>query len=338
MTSNQPLVSIVTPCFNGGAFIHRFFESVLKQTYPNLELFFVNDGSTDNTEEIALSFREKLEKKGIRYIYCRLPQNEGQAFAINSVLGLIRGEYLTWPDSDDWLADNCIEKKVLELEKHPEWGLVCCRSAVVDEDNTDEIMYYLERKSKNSENLFRDLIIENDAYFVSGAYLVRTRALLSELEDGQIYAGRGGQNWQLLLPVTHKYACGFIDEVLYYVVARNESHSRAVKSYSSLIAQTYQHEEILLETIKRLKADEREKRELSELVEEKYTGKRYRLSLKAKDAADLRKNYKKMKEKKLADFSVKLSYWKQNGIAVYYLLRLAHLPVGLLNRITKRTD
>ena len=51
----KPLVSIITPCYNGEAFLKRYFESILNQTYPNLELIFINDGSTDRTEEIALS-------------------------------------------------------------------------------------------------------------------------------------------------------------------------------------------------------------------------------------------------------------------------------------------
>ena len=60
----KPLVSIITPCYNGEAFLKRYFESILNQTYPNLELIFINDGSTDRTEEIALSYRERLEKRG----------------------------------------------------------------------------------------------------------------------------------------------------------------------------------------------------------------------------------------------------------------------------------
>ena len=59
----QPLVSIITPCYNGENFIKRYFDSILKQTYSNIELFFVNDGSTDQTESIALSYREALEKR-----------------------------------------------------------------------------------------------------------------------------------------------------------------------------------------------------------------------------------------------------------------------------------
>lgn len=107
---NRPLVSILTPCYNGESFLKRYFESILNQTYSNLELIFINDGSIDRTEEIALSYRSQLEEKGIRYIYER-QENAGQAAALNRGLKLFTGEYLTWPDSDDVMTADCIEKK-----------------------------------------------------------------------------------------------------------------------------------------------------------------------------------------------------------------------------------
>ena len=185
-------------------------------------------------------------------------------------------------------------------------------------------------------NLFFDLIVEKDPYFVSGAYLVRTRALLDELDHGQIYAGRGGQNWQLLLPITHKYACGFLDDVLYYIVARDSSHSRSVKEFSGFIAQSVEHETILSETIKRLKIDEAEKQVLLATIKEKYTKKRYKLSLNANDIKSIRTNYKEMIKYGLVDYPSRIDYWKRRCVVVYYLLRIVHLPVGLMQRIAKR--
>ena len=61
-------VSVITPCYNGESFVHRYFESLLKQTYENIEVIFVNDVSTDATEQIALSYGEKLRARGIDFI------------------------------------------------------------------------------------------------------------------------------------------------------------------------------------------------------------------------------------------------------------------------------
>jgi len=77
-----PLVSIITPCYNGESYLERYFNSVLNQTYSNLELIFINDGSIDRTEEIALSYQNIFEQKGIRYVYL-YQENAGQAAALN---------------------------------------------------------------------------------------------------------------------------------------------------------------------------------------------------------------------------------------------------------------
>lgn len=59
----NPLVSIVTPCYNGEFKLRVFLDSLLNQTYRNIELIIVNDGSTDNTEEVIFSYKDYLLKK-----------------------------------------------------------------------------------------------------------------------------------------------------------------------------------------------------------------------------------------------------------------------------------
>ena len=54
---NKPLVSIVTPCYNGESYLSRFFDSILNQTYTNLEVVLINDGSTDRTENVVNQYR-----------------------------------------------------------------------------------------------------------------------------------------------------------------------------------------------------------------------------------------------------------------------------------------
>ena len=117
--NNQPLVSIITPCYNGEKFLERYFESILAQTYTNIELIFVNDGSKDCTEKIAMSYSEKLKSKGVQYIYI-YQENAGQAAAMNKVLKIFSGKYLAWVDSDDVMTAESIKRKVAFLEKNPD--------------------------------------------------------------------------------------------------------------------------------------------------------------------------------------------------------------------------
>ena len=105
------LVSAVSPCYNGETYITRYFEAMLKQTYRPIEIILVNDGSTDKTEEIIMSYKGKLEESGITLKYIK-KQNEGLGAAINDGLKHTEGEYLIWPDTDDVLFPESIEKRV----------------------------------------------------------------------------------------------------------------------------------------------------------------------------------------------------------------------------------
>ena len=65
----EKLVSIIIPCYNHSTVVGRMIKSVLNQTYSKIELIVVNDGSTDDSEKVILSFAEKLEEKGYLFKY-----------------------------------------------------------------------------------------------------------------------------------------------------------------------------------------------------------------------------------------------------------------------------
>jgi glycosyltransferase involved in cell wall biosynthesis len=92
-------VSIITPCYNGESFVSRYLDTILNQSYNNLELILVNDGSTDQTEAIVMSYKPKFKEVGIEFIYM-YQEHAGQAAALNQGLKIFTGDYLTWPDSD----------------------------------------------------------------------------------------------------------------------------------------------------------------------------------------------------------------------------------------------
>ena len=117
------LVSIVSPCYNGESYLARYFDAILAQTYRPLELILVNDGSKDKTEEIVLSYADKLKASNIDFKYIK-KENQGSGAAVNDGLKYITGEYLIWPDTDDFLMPESIEKRVRFLETNLEYGFV----------------------------------------------------------------------------------------------------------------------------------------------------------------------------------------------------------------------
>ena len=92
----QGLVSIITPCYNGSKYIRETIESVLAQTYPDWEIYIIDDGSKDNSAEIA----EEYEKKDGR-IHLIRQENAGSAAARNNGIRQAEGQYIALLDADD---------------------------------------------------------------------------------------------------------------------------------------------------------------------------------------------------------------------------------------------
>lgn len=126
-TAEKPLVSIVLPTYNGARYLRESLDSCLRQTYDNLELIIVNDGSTDETEEIVLSYDDP------RIVYAKHHPNAGLPRSLNVGFALARGDYLTWTCDDNWYADDAIGIMVEELRRRePRVQFVYCDWYVTD--------------------------------------------------------------------------------------------------------------------------------------------------------------------------------------------------------------
>lgn len=236
-------VSIITPCYNGEAYLDRYFASILAQTYDNLELIFVNDGSTDRTEQIALSYRDALEQRGIRYRYLYQP-NGGQASAMNAGLKEMTGNYLVWPDSDDLLTPDSVQLRAEFLDVHPEYAMVRSNGVHL-EYGTDRFLRRIsDQENRFREDIFLDLILEK-TYCACGCYMVRVDALRTIYPTLQIEESDAGQNWQILIPMAGRYRCGYLDEDLYQVMNRPGSHSRQQRTLEQTLERYAQLRRIL---------------------------------------------------------------------------------------------
>ncbi len=111
------LVSVILPIYNGQKYLKESIDSILTQTYHNLELIIINDGSTDNSEAVIQSFNDPR----IRY-YKQI--NHGLAFTLNRAIDVANGRYIARQDQDDLSRPNRLEKQVAFLEAHPTYGVV----------------------------------------------------------------------------------------------------------------------------------------------------------------------------------------------------------------------
>ena len=167
------LVSILTPCYNGEKFIHRLLDSVLAQTYPDVEMIVVDDGSTDRSYDIVRGYVPRFEERGYSLRCIRQP-NSGQSVAIDNGLKLIHGEFLVWPDSDDFYASTfTIAKMVRRLaEASSEFAMVRTMERLVDENDFGKELRVHGANAQEEEpaRLFYDCLFnDNHFYFVPGA-------------------------------------------------------------------------------------------------------------------------------------------------------------------------
>lgn len=239
----EKLVSILTPCYNGEYYIERFLNSVLVQSYKKLELIFVDDGSTDHTALVVNAFRDKFYMAGIKLVYI-YQKNSGQASAINNGLKFVSGEYLIWPDSDDYLDIDSIKKRVHFLEENLKYGFVRSNAMYVDAVTLKNVkrLSALPRRFKSC--LF-DGFIKGNQFWVPGCYMLRMSAFLDVNPDKEIECSFVGQNIQMLLPVSYKYECGFIDEDLFFYVITPNSHSRVKRTYVQSIERNIEYHRLL---------------------------------------------------------------------------------------------
>jgi glycosyltransferase involved in cell wall biosynthesis len=108
-----PLVSIIITNYNYGCFLPQAIESVLNQTYQNFELIVVDDGSTDNSQEVIKSYGERL--------ISIFQENGGQGEAFNAGISKSQGEIICFLDADDYFHEDKLAKVVAGFLDHPDW-------------------------------------------------------------------------------------------------------------------------------------------------------------------------------------------------------------------------
>lgn len=231
----ESLVSIITPTFNCGKYIHRLLDSVLMQTYPNIEMFICDDGSTDDTENILEKYVEKFKIRGYKLEYIK-QKNSGQSVAINNLLKKVNGQYLVWPDADDFYASpEAIAKMVYTLSKTDDTvSMVNTLFSYVSEQDL-----HIEQQVRYEpiKNWFEACLFGlNKFHFCPGKYMAKMNVLDQVIPQREIYTEHdAGQNWQLMLPLLYKRNCVVIEEPLYKVLNRGDSHSRSKKNFEKKV-------------------------------------------------------------------------------------------------------
>lgn len=144
-----PLVSIVAPCFNGEKYLEEALRGIYCQSYPNIEVIIVDDGSSDS----SISLLERLQKQYGFQLYSQT--NRGVSAALNHGLSYAKGKYVATPDLDDVMLPDSVAVRVAYLEAHPEAGIVSGNSQYIDDNGN---LLKEEKRRHASRYSFSDIL------------------------------------------------------------------------------------------------------------------------------------------------------------------------------------
>ncbi|NMA75367.1 MAG: glycosyltransferase [Bacteroidales bacterium] len=141
--SNNPLVSVIIPCFNSEKWIIETLDSVRNQSYSNIEIIIVDDGSTDNTRYLVNEYG-----KDIIYLY---QENKGPSAARNLGIKNAQGKYVAFLDSDDLWESHKLLEQISFLEKNSDVALVFSNVKVIDEGGNYLYTHYNQVPTEKRE-------------------------------------------------------------------------------------------------------------------------------------------------------------------------------------------
>lgn len=263
--AGNPLVSMITYCFNGERFIRTYFEALLSQTYTELELFFYNNGSADATGAIAEEYRPRLEAKFRAVHMEHYAENQPTVSLKNKALSQLSGKYFFGVDSDDIMTPDHVEKMVSFLEAHPETDLAFCKLRVLNEDTGKHTGIMEVKPRETAKEHFLDCLFSRNMIYTPIGYIIRTEGFLRANHKMEIYVTRYGENYQLLLPLLYYKKPGLIDEPLGEYLVRGDSYTANLKNYCKRITALEQQIVTINKTLAQMQIpDEAKYRRMSE--------------------------------------------------------------------------
>lgn len=183
LTHTMAKVSVIIPCYNQGLYVSEAVDSILAQTYQDLEIIIVNDGSTDEQTNTLLDAFSRDKTKVI------VTSNQGLAAARNNGISAASGQYILPLDADDRIAPLYIEKAVQLLDSEPDTGIVYCRAMLFGAVESEWVLpaYSLEEMLKDNV-IFCSALFRREDWEAVGGY-----------DTGMIYGWEDYDFWLSLI-------------------------------------------------------------------------------------------------------------------------------------------
>lgn len=216
MKNNNPLISVIVPVYNVEQYLKKCVDSIINQTYLNIEILLVDDGSTDNSGKICDEIKKR--DKRIKVIH---KENGGLSDARNTGLDIFKGEYVTFVDSDDWINEEYISYLYGLIKKYNVELSVC---EIINITDSGKIL------NKNLENLQEFTLDEKEAVHELLKSELFSTSVCGKLYNRKIFLNRRFPIGKLYedIPVTYDILLkgvklAFGARGLYYYLTRNNS-------------------------------------------------------------------------------------------------------------------
>jgi len=209
--NKNPTVSVIIPTYNRAHLVARAIQSVLDQTYQDFELIIVDDGSTDNTEEVIKGFQQKDS----RIIYLEHDQNKGGSAARNTGIKASRGEYIAFLDSDDECLPEKLGKQIVHLNNNYINAFISYTGYFKIDDKGDSSVF----KPTKHGNIYNDQLWEDHVSPTSAVMVKRNCFEEVGLFDESLPAR---QDYDMWLRLSQYYIFDYIIEPLVVIHNTNK--------------------------------------------------------------------------------------------------------------------
>lgn len=210
-------ISVIIPTYNRANLIKKSINSVLNQTYKNIEIIVIDDGSTDSTQSII----NKINDKRIKYY--KLNKNNGASYARNVGINLASGNYISFHDSDDILNNQKLEKQFKNLKKNKS-KFDFCKFSIHINNNINIIFPNNQSEEKILNNQIYDELLNKGNFITTQSILIKKSYIKKYLFDINLPRL---QDYDLVLRIIPNVKLSYTNEILLDIYHQNDSISNS---------------------------------------------------------------------------------------------------------------
>ncbi len=227
-TENKPLVSVIIPCYNVSEFVEKAIHSILKQSYSKLEIWIIDDASTDDTLAKIKGFNDQRIK------VVAFKENTQKVGAVNIILNQISGDYICFQDADDWSDAKRIELQLEQFMADGDLGICFTnyryigrriaehgRIALDNQELRDEFLGFMQKNRNDIDNT------------VCSTMMISRAALQSTGGYHPYFAGRVAEDIHWIFRILKRFKGITVDKVLYHYTVREGSFTQLQRTGSN---------------------------------------------------------------------------------------------------------